>query len=68
MVIDWMSDTDGHVKAKNGHALGTGSYITKLFSTSDARHRCDFQNTKKGKRTVRKDESTKVFGYKRPNK
>ena len=68
MVIDWMSDKDGHVKAKNGHALGTGSYITKLFSTSDARHRCDFQNTKKGKRTVKKDETTKVFGYKRPTK
>lgn len=68
MVIDWMSDKDGHVKAKNGHALGTGSYITKLFSTSDARHRCDFQNTKKGKRTVKKDEATKIFGYKRPIK
>ena len=68
MVIDWMSDKDGHVKAKNGHALGTGSYITKLFSTSDAKHRCDFQNTKKGKRTIKKDEATKIFGYKRPTK
>lgn len=66
MVIDWLSDKDGNVKAKNGHALGTGAYITKLFSKSVAKHRCDYKEQKKGDRTVKKDDSMKLFGYKRP--
>lgn len=66
MVIDWLTDKDGHVKAKNGHALGTGAYITNLISKSVAQHRCDFKDQKKGGRTVRKDETMKTFGYKRP--
>ena len=67
MVIDWLSDKDGNVKAKNGHALGTGAYITKLWSKSIAKHRCDYKEQKKGDRTVKKDDTMKVFGYKRPN-
>ena len=66
MVIDWMADKDGHVKAKNGHGLGTGAYITKLFSKSVAKHRCDYKEQKKNDKTVKKDETMKVFGYKRP--
>lgn len=66
MVIDWLSDKDGNVKAKNGHALGTGAYITKLFSKSVAKHRCDYKEQKKGDRTVKKDDTMKLFGYKRP--
>jgi hypothetical protein len=66
MVIDWLSDKDGNVKAKNGHALGTGAYITKLLSKSIAKHRCDYKEQKKGDRTVKKDDTMKIFGYKRP--
>lgn len=66
MVLDWLSDRDGNVKAKNHHSLGTGAYITKLFSKSVAKHRCDYKDQKKGDRTVKKDDTMKVFGYKRP--
>ncbi len=66
MVIDWLSDRDGNVKAKNHHSLGTGAYITKLFSKSVAKHRCDYKDQKKGDKTVKKDDTMKVFGYKRP--
>ena len=68
LVIDWLADKDGNVKAKNQHALGTGSYIAKLFSKSVAKHRCDFKQQIKGHRTVKKEESMKIFGYKRPKK
>ena len=68
MVIDWLADKDGNVKAKNGHALGTGSYITKLFSKSVAKHRCDYKEQRKGDRTVKKEDNMKIFGYKRPKK
>ena len=66
MVIDWLADKDGHVKAKNGHALGTGTYITKLWSKSTAKHRCDYKEQRKGDKTVKKDDTMKTFGYKRP--
>lgn len=66
MVIDWLSDRDGNVKAKNHHSLGTGAYITKLFSKSVAKHRCDYKDQKKNDKTVKKDDTMKVFGYKRP--
>ena len=66
MVIDWLADKDGHVKAKNGHGLGTGAYLVKLFSKSVAKHRCDYKEQRKGDRTVKKDETFKTFGYKRP--
>ena len=59
---------DGNVKAKNHHALGTGSYITKLYSKSVAKHRCDYKQQIKGDRTVKKEENMKIFGYKRPKK
>lgn len=68
MVIDWLTDKDGNVKAKNHHALGTGSYITKLYSKSVAKHRCDYKQQVKGDRTVKKEENMKIFGYKRPKK
>jgi hypothetical protein len=68
MVIDWLADKDGNVKAKNKHALGTGSYITKLFSKSVAKHRCDYKEQRKGDRTVKKEDNMKIFGYKRPKK
>ena len=68
MVIDYIADRDGNVNAKNGHALGTGAYITKLFSKSVAKHRCDYKNQVKGDRTVKKDEDMTTFGYKRPIK
>lgn len=68
MVIDWLADKDGNVKAKNHHALGTGSYITKLYSKSVAKHRCDYKQQIKGDRTVKKEENMKIFGYKRPKK
>lgn len=68
MVIDWLADKDGNVKAKNHHALGTGSYITKLYSKSVAKHRCDYKQQVKGDRTVKKEENMKIFGYKRPKK
>ena len=68
MVIDWLADRDGNVKAKNHHSLGTGAYITKLFSKSVAKHRCDYKDQKKSDKTVKKDDTMKVFGYKRPNK
>lgn len=67
MVIDWIADKDGHVKAYNGHGLGTSAYITKLFSYSEAKHRCDYKDQKKGEKTVKRDETLKIFGYKRPN-
>ena len=68
MVIDWLADKDGTVKAKNKHALGTGAYLTKLFSKSIAKHRCDYKEQRKGDKTVKKDETMKTFGFKRPNK
>lgn len=68
MVIDWLADKDGNVKAKNHHALGTGSYITKLYSKSVAKHRCDYKQQVKGDRTIKKEENMKIFGYKRPKK
>jgi hypothetical protein len=66
MVIDWLADRDGNVKASNGKALGTGSYITKLASKSVARHRCDFKEQRKGEKTVKKEDDMTIFGYKRP--
>ena len=66
MVVDWITDNDGHVKAKNGHGLGTGAYITKLYSKSIAKHRCDYKGQKKGDKTVKKEEDFTTFGYKRP--
>lgn len=66
MVVDWITDKDGHVKAKNGHGLGTGAYITKLYSKSIAKHRCDYKGQKKGDKTVKKEEDFTTFGYKRP--
>lgn len=68
MVVDWLTDKEGAVRAKGGKALGTGSYITKLYSKSVAKHRCDFKEQKKGSQTVKKDEDMKTFGYKRPVK
>lgn len=68
LVIDYLADKDGYVKAKNDHALGTSSYITKLYSNSVAKHRCDFKNKLKGDKTVNKENETIVFGYKRPVK
>ena len=68
MVIDYIADRDGNVNAKNGHALGTGAYITKLFSKSVAKHRCDYKNQVKGDKTIKKDEDMTTFGYKRPIK
>lgn len=66
MVLDWLADRDGNVKAKNGHAMGTGSYITKLESKSVAKHRCDYKEQVKGDRTVKKEDDMTIFGYKRP--
>lgn len=66
MVIDWLADTDGEVKASNHKALGSEAYITKLYSTSVAKHRCDFKNQLKGQKTIKKAETMKTFGYKRP--
>jgi len=65
MVVDWIADKDGGVKAKNGHQLGTSAYITKLFSKSIAVNRCDYQTKKAGHRTVKKEDTTTTFGYKR---
>lgn len=67
-VIDWLSDKEGNVIAKNGHALGTGAYLVNLYSTSVAKHRCDYKEQKMGKKTIKKDETLKTFGYKRPIK
>ena len=66
MVLDWITDRDGQVKAKNKHALGTGAYLTKLWSKSIAKHRCDYKDQKKGDKTVKKEEDFTTFGYKRP--
>lgn len=66
MVLDWLADRDGNVKAKNKKALGTSSYITKLESKSVAKHRCDYKEQVKGDRTVKKEEDMTIFGYKRP--
>lgn len=66
MVLDWLTDRDGNVKAKNKHALGTSAYLTKLFSKSVAKHRCDYKEQQKGDRTVKKEEDFTTFGYKRP--
>jgi len=68
MVVDYLTDRDGNVKAKNGHSLGTSSYITKLFSKSIAKHRCDYKEQRKGDKTVKKEEDMTIFGYKRPTK
>ena len=68
MVLDWLTDKDGNVKAKNKHALGTSAYLTKLFSKSVAKHRCDYKEQQKGDRTVKKEEDFTTFGYKRPKK
>lgn len=66
MVIDWLADKDGEVKAKNHKALGSEAYITRLFSKSVAKHRCDYKEQVKGDRTVKKEHNMKTFGYKRP--
>ena len=66
MVIDWLADKDGHVKAKNGHGLGTGAYLVQLYSKSIAKHRCDYKEQIRGDKTVKKSEDLKTFGYKRP--
>lgn len=66
MVIDWLADKNGSVNASNGHQLGTSSYITTLYSKSIAKHRCDYKEQRKGEKTVKKEETTKIFGYKRP--
>ena len=68
IVLDWLTDRDGNVKAKNKHALGTSAYLTKLFSKSVAKHRCDYKEQRKGDRTVKKEEDFTTFGYKRPKK
>ena len=68
MVLDWLTDRDGNVKAKNKHALGTSAYLTKLFSKSVAKHRCDYKEQKKGDKTIKKEEDFTTFGYKRPKK
>lgn len=68
MVIDWLADKNGAVNASNGKQLGTSSYITKLYSKSVAKHRCDYKEQRKGEKTVKKAETTKIFGYKRPKK
>lgn len=65
MVIDWIPDKDGHVKAANKHSIGTGAYLVKLYSKSTAIHRCDFKNQKKGEKIVKKEYDLKSFGYKR---
>lgn len=66
MVIDWLADKDGSVNAENGKALGTGAYITRLYSRSIAKHRCDYKEQVKGDKTIKKDQETTIFGYKRP--
>ena len=68
MVVDWLTDKEGAVRATGGKALGTGSYITKLYSKSVAKHRCDYKDQVKGDKTVKKEENMKTFGYKRPTK
>lgn len=68
MVVDWLTDKEGAVRAKGGKALGTGSYITKLYSKSVAKHRCDYKEQIKGDKTVKKEENMKTFGYKRQTK
>ena len=68
MVLDWLTDRDGNVKAKNKHALGTSAYLTKLFSKSVAKHRCDYKEQQKGDKTIKKEEDFTTFGYKRPKK
>lgn len=68
MVIDWLADKNGSVNASNGKQLGTSSYITRLISKSVAKHRCDYKEQRKGEKTVKKEETTKIFGYKRPKK
>jgi hypothetical protein len=68
MVIDWLADKEGSVNASNGKQLGTSSYITTLYSKSVAKHRCDYKEQKKGEKTVKKEDTTKIFGYKRPEK
>ena len=65
MVIDWVPDKDGNVKAANNHSIGTGAYLVKLYSKSTAIHRCDFKNQKKGEKIVKKEYDLKSFGYKR---
>jgi uncharacterized membrane protein len=66
LVLDWLADRDGNVKAENGKALGTSSYITKLFAKSIARHRCDYKEQVKGDKTVKREDNMTIFGYKRP--
>ena len=68
MVLDWLTDKEGNVKAKNGHAIGTGAYIAKMESKSIAKHRCDYKEQKKGDKTVKKEDDMTTFGYKRPIK
>lgn len=68
IVLDWLTDKDGYVKAKNKHALGTSAYLTKLFSKSIAKHRCDYKEQVKGDKTVKKEDDFTTFGYKRPKK
>ncbi len=68
IVIDWIPEKDGHVKAKNQHSLGTGAYIVKLYSKSTAIYRCGFKNQKAGDKITKKEYNLKSFGYKRPNK
>ena len=65
MVIDWVPDKDGNVKAANNHSIGTGAYLVKLYSKSTSIHRCDFKNQKKGEKIVKKEYDLKSFGYKR---
>ena len=66
MVVDWLADKEGAVRARNGHHLGTGAYITKLHSKSIAKHRCDYKEQRKGDKTVKNEEDLTTFGFKRP--
>ena len=68
LLLDWIADKDGLVKADNNKALGTGAYLAKLYSKSVAKHRCDFKAQKKGEKTIKKSDDFTRFGYKRPKK
>lgn len=67
LMVDWLSDTDGYVKAKNGHCLQTGAFITKLNAKSVSTAKCTLNSDNpKGTQIKKTDYKLTTFGYKRP--
>lgn len=69
LMVDWLADTDGCVKAANKHCLQTGAFLTKLDAKSISTAKCTLNaDTKKGTKIKKTEYDLTSFGYKRPTK